>query len=221
MRDEVCGCNGVTKGAICKAIRTRACSRWTRCASTPRPAPAAALHGPGGAAADVHRRRRRHTRRPRRRCAAAPTPATRACARPSAPDWLLSIDAVFTALDWRTPNGCATCRPAINYYLISTWPKEAQDDPQSRFINERSHANIQKDGTIQRDPAHVGRRDHRADELRRIADAVDKYKIPDGQGHRRPAHRPAGREEGRPGPPRLEGHRHAPAATPTPRRCAR
>ena len=31
----------------------------------------------------------------------------------------------------------ATCRPAINYYLISTWPKEARDDPQSRYINER------------------------------------------------------------------------------------
>jgi NAD(P)H-nitrite reductase large subunit len=50
-------------------------------------------------------------------------------------------------LEWKTPNGCATCRPAVNYYLISTWPKEAKDDPQSRFINERSHANIQKDGT--------------------------------------------------------------------------
>jgi nitrite reductase (NADH) large subunit len=45
------------------------------------------------------------------------------------------------------PNGCATCRPALNYYLISTWPGEAKDDPQSRLINERAHANIQKDGT--------------------------------------------------------------------------
>lgn len=29
-------------------------------------------------------------------------------------------------LNWRTPNGCATCRPALNYYLISTWPGEAR-----------------------------------------------------------------------------------------------
>ena len=50
-------------------------------------------------------------------------------------------------MEWSTPNGCATCRPALNYYLISTWPGEARDDPQSRFINERAHANIQKDGT--------------------------------------------------------------------------
>ena len=32
----------------------------------------------------------------------------------------------------------------------------------------------------------------------RIADVVDKYNDPDGQGHRRPAHRPARREEGGP-----------------------
>ena len=50
-------------------------------------------------------------------------------------------------MEWRTPDGCATCRPALNYYLISTWPGEAKDNPQSRLINERAHANIQKDGT--------------------------------------------------------------------------
>ena len=80
-------------------------------------------------------------------------------------------------LGWRTPNGCATCRPAVNYYLISTWPKEAKDDPQSRFINERSHANIQKDGTYSVIPRMWGG-ETTPDELRRIADAVDKYKIP-------------------------------------------
>ena len=40
---------------------------------------------------------------------------------------LLSIADLYAALDWRTPNGCASCRPAVNYYLLSTWPKEAQD----------------------------------------------------------------------------------------------
>jgi nitrite reductase (NADH) large subunit len=80
-------------------------------------------------------------------------------------------------MDWKTPNGCASCRPAVNYYLISTWPKEAKDDPQSRAINERSHANIQKDGTYSVIPRMWGG-ETTADELRRIADAVDKYKIP-------------------------------------------
>ncbi len=80
-------------------------------------------------------------------------------------------------MDWRTPNGCATCRPALNYYLLSTWPHEAVDDPQSRFINERAHANIQKDGTYSVIPRMWGGETNSAD-LRRIADVVDKYAIP-------------------------------------------
>jgi len=80
-------------------------------------------------------------------------------------------------LNWRTPNGCATCRPALNYYLLSTWPHEAVDDPQSRYINERAHANIQKDGTYSVVPRMWGGVTN-SSELRRIADVVDKYKIP-------------------------------------------
>ena len=90
---------------------------------------------------------------------------------------LLTIAGAMQFLEWRTPNGCATCRPAINYYLISTWPHEAQDDPQSRFINERAHANIQKDGTFSVVPRMWGGQTN-ASELRRIADVVEKYKIP-------------------------------------------
>src|SRR5438045_8788679 len=80
-------------------------------------------------------------------------------------------------LEWRTPNGCATCRPALNYYLISTWPHEAEDDPQSRFINERAHANIQKDGTFSVVPRMWGG-ETSASELRRIADVGGKDRIP-------------------------------------------
>jgi len=87
------------------------------------------------------------------------------------------MSSAFKALNWRTPNGCASCRPALNYYLLSTWPKEAIDDPQSRYINERSHANIQKDGTYSVIPRMWGG-ETTADELRKIADAADKYKIP-------------------------------------------
>jgi nitrite reductase (NADH) large subunit len=90
---------------------------------------------------------------------------------------LLKIADVFAFMEWKTPNGCASCRPAVNYYLISTWPKEAKDDPQSRYINERSHANIQKDGTYSVIPRMWGG-ETSASELRRIADVVDKYQIP-------------------------------------------
>ncbi|MGE8356837.1 MAG: (2Fe-2S)-binding protein, partial [Microvirgula sp.] len=90
---------------------------------------------------------------------------------------LLTHQAVYHFLEWRTPNGCATCRPAVNYYLLSTWPHEAVDDPQSRFVNERVHANIQKDGTFSVIPQMKGGVTT-ASELRRIADVADKYRVP-------------------------------------------
>jgi nitrite reductase (NADH) large subunit len=144
-------------------------------------------------------------------------PATRTCATPSA-QHLLTIDDVFKALDWRTPNGCASCRPAINYYLLSTWPKEAQDDPQSRYINERSHANIQKDGTYSVIPRMWGG-ETTAAELRRIADAVDKYQIPTVKvtGGQRIDLLGVKKED----LPTCGRTSACPAATPTPRRCAR
>jgi nitrite reductase (NADH) large subunit len=90
---------------------------------------------------------------------------------------LLTVRDVMAFLEWRSPDGCATCRPAINYYLISTWPREAIDDPQSRFINERAHANIQKDGTFSVIP-RMWAGETTAEELRRIADVAQKYAIP-------------------------------------------
>lgn len=90
---------------------------------------------------------------------------------------LKSIPAVMQELQWHTPNGCASCRPALNYYLLSDWPGEYVDDNQSRFVNERVHANIQKDGTYSVVPRMFGGVTT-ADELRAIADVVDKFKVP-------------------------------------------
>ncbi len=89
----------------------------------------------------------------------------------------LNIPDAMKGMGWNTPNGCATCRPALNYYLISTWPHEAKDDPQSRFINERVHANIQKDGTYSVIPRMYGGVTS-SDQLRKIADVADKYNVP-------------------------------------------
>ena len=90
---------------------------------------------------------------------------------------LKSQDAVWQELGWKTRNGCHVCRPAINYYLLADWPVEYQDDPQSRFVNERKHANIQKDGTFSVVPRMWGGITT-PDELRAIADAADKYAVP-------------------------------------------
>lgn len=89
---------------------------------------------------------------------------------------LTSLQAVFTALDWREPDGCHVCRPAINYYLISTWPTEVRDDGQSRFINERVHANIQKDGTYSVIPRIFGG-ETSPQQLRALAEAAEKYEV--------------------------------------------
>lgn len=90
---------------------------------------------------------------------------------------LKSQPAVWQELGWKTVNGCPTCRPAVNFYLLADWPVEYQDDPQSRFVNERKHANIQKDGTFSVVPRMWGGITN-ATELRAIADAADKYDVP-------------------------------------------
>ncbi len=176
--DEVCGCNGVTKGTICKAIKdkglftlddvrrhTKASASCGSCTGLVEQIIMATAGGDYSAA-------------PKKKAMCACTDHSHQDVRDAIRQLhLLTIADIQRALSWRTPNGCASCRPALNYYLISTWPKEARDDPQSRYINERSHANIQKDGTYSVIPRMWGG-ETTASELRRIADVVDKYKIP-------------------------------------------
>lgn len=88
-----------------------------------------------------------------------------------------SIPAAYQALEWQTAGGCAKCRPAMNYYMVCAWPDEYVDDGFSRFINERVHANIQKDGTYSVIPRVWGGMTS-SKELRAIADVVDKFDIP-------------------------------------------
>ena len=176
--DEVCGCNGVTKGAICKAIKDKGLftleevKKHTKasasCGSCTGLVEQILMFTAGGD----------YSATPKTKAMCGCTDHGHQAVRESIrTNKLLTIADVFKFMEWKTPNGCASCRPAVNYYLISTWPKEAKDDPQSRYINERSHANIQKDGTYSVIPRMWGG-ETTADELRRIADAADKYNIP-------------------------------------------
>ncbi|MDF0543273.1 nitrite reductase large subunit NirB [Sphingobium sp. H39-3-25] len=88
-----------------------------------------------------------------------------------------SIPEVMQKLHWSTPDGCSSCRPALNYYLLCALPGEYVDDQQSRFVNERMHANIQKDGTYSVVPRMWGGLTNPR-ELRAIADVVEKYDAP-------------------------------------------
>jgi nitrite reductase (NADH) large subunit len=175
---EVCGCNGVTKGTICKAIKEKGLftldevRKHTKasasCGSCTGLVEQILMFTAGGD----------YSATPKTKAVCACTDHGHQAVREAiVKNKLLTIADVFTSMGWKTPNGCPSCRPAVNYYLISSWPKLAKDDPQSRMINERSHANIQKDGTYSVIPRMWGG-ETTASELRRIADAVDKYKIP-------------------------------------------
>ena len=175
---EVCGCNGVTKGTICKAIQEKGLftldevRKQTKasasCGSCTGLVEQILMFTAGGD----------YSATPKKKAICSCTDHSHQEVRDAIRDEkLLTQQAVFKFLNWRNEDGCPTCRPAINYYRISSWPKEAKDDTQSRYINERSHANIQKDGTYSVIPRMWGG-ETTADELRRIADVVDKYKIP-------------------------------------------
>jgi len=176
---EVCGCNGVCKGTIVKAIQeqglfsvdeikkhTKAASSCGSCAGLVEQI----LINTVGGAADVKPKSEKAV------CGCSDL--THGQIRKAIREHhLTGIRDAMAFMEWRTPDGCTTCRPALNYYLISTWPGEAKDDPQSRLINERAHANIQKDGTYSVVPRMWGGVTSPA-ELRRIADVADKYQIP-------------------------------------------
>ncbi|ADV26233.1 nitrite reductase (NAD(P)H), large subunit [Pseudoxanthomonas suwonensis 11-1] len=176
--DEVCGCNGVCKGTIVKAVReqglftvdevkkhTKAASSCGSCTGLVEQILMNCLGS-------------NFQETPKTKAVCGCTSLTHGEVRQAIREHhLVSHAQAYAFMEWRTPNGCATCRPAINYYMLSTWPREAVDDPQSRFINERAHANIQKDGTFSVVPQMKGGVTNPS-ELRRIADVADRYAIP-------------------------------------------
>jgi len=176
---EICGCNGVTKGDIVCAIQTqglftlddvrahtKASASCGSCTGLVESLLASTV-GSGYSAAPSKK-------------------ALCGCTEHSHDDVitgikereLKSMRQVFDFFEWQTPDGCAACRPALNYYLLARWPEEYQDDAQSRFINERAHGNIQKDGTYSVVPRMFGGLCTPKD-LRAIADVCDKFDVPE------------------------------------------
>ena len=174
---EVCGCNGVCKGDIVKAItekklftledvraHTKASSSCGSCTGM---VEALLAHTVGGD----------YSVAPHLKPMCGCTEHSHDVVRESIGKIeLKSIPDVMSVLDWDTPDGCPKCRMALNYYLLCAWPGEYQDASQSRFINERAHANIQKDGTYSVIPRMWGG-DTTPKELRAIAEVAEKYKV--------------------------------------------
>jgi nitrite reductase (NADH) large subunit len=73
--------------------------------------------------------------------------------------------------------GCEVCKPALSYMMDVVWCGDHDEDRSARYINDRVHANIQKDGTFSVVPRMRGGVTS-AKELRRIADVAEKYKVP-------------------------------------------
>ncbi|HMM73977.1 MAG TPA: (2Fe-2S)-binding protein, partial [Rhodocyclaceae bacterium] len=175
---EICGCNGVCKGTIVNAIvdkklftleevraHTKASSSCGSCTGLVEQILASTLGGDYSAAP---------SKKAMCRCTDHTHDEVRKAIREH---HLTTAEQVRTFMDWRNADGCSSCRPAINYYLIAAWPAEVSDDPQSRFINERAHANIQKDGTYSVIPRIWGGVTT-AGELRAIAEVAEKYAVP-------------------------------------------
>ncbi|MBI5429761.1 MAG: NAD(P)/FAD-dependent oxidoreductase [Nitrosomonadales bacterium] len=175
---EICGCNGVCKGAIVKTIldkklftleevraHTKASSSCGSCTGLVEAILANTVGGDYSA---------KPSKKPMCSCTELTHEEVReAIAKHS----LKSLPELMQTLGWKTPDGCHSCRPALNYYLLSASPGEYQDDSRSRFINERVHANIQKDGSYSVVPRIWGGVTSPS-ELRAIADIAEKYKVP-------------------------------------------
>ncbi|MHB8286149.1 MAG: nitrite reductase large subunit NirB [Caulobacteraceae bacterium] len=175
---EICGCNGVCKGAITTAITTAGLTTLDDVRAVTKASASC------GSCTPLVEQLLRLTLGDDFKAQTGPKTVCK-CTRHGhqivreviLAQELKSIPAVMQAMEWTTPDGCSSCRPALNYYLLCAWPGDYVDDARSRFINERVHANIQKDGTYSVVPRMWGGLTTAA-ELRAIADVVDKFAIP-------------------------------------------
>jgi nitrite reductase (NADH) large subunit len=88
---------------------------------------------------------------------------------------LKSVSAVFEKLADGKED--AQSKPGLASLLATIWAGEYNDERDARFINDRVHANIQKDGTFSVIPQMAGGVTS-PEQLRRIADVAEKYHVP-------------------------------------------
>jgi len=174
---EICGCNGVSKGDIVQSINvnklltleevrahTKASSSCGSCTGLVESLLAHTVGGDYSVAPHL---------KPLCACTEHTHDEIRNAIKENG---LKSIRATMDFLEWDSPDGCSKCRPALNYYVMCAYPDANSDDSQSRFINERAHANIQKDATYSVIPRMWGG-GTTPGELRAIADVAEKYKV--------------------------------------------
>ena len=174
--EQICGCNGVSKGAIVCAIKEKSLASLSQVrAHTKASASCGQCTGLVEALLAHTTGVSTENKVPAMcDCTAAGHDEVR---KAILAENLKTMPQIRTRFDWKKPDGCHKCRPALNYYLLCAWPGEYQDDSRSRFVNERVHANIQKDGTYSVIPRMWGGVTTPA-ELHAIASVAEKFAIP-------------------------------------------
>jgi nitrite reductase [NAD(P)H] large subunit len=171
---QICNCNGVCKGDIARAVTedgartprevmamTRAGTGCGSCKATVIDLVALAA---GGEIADEPAYLCPCRRQTREELAGA----IRA-------QGLESVSAVSGACG--TGRDCGACKPALAYLVSEINANRHREERDARFINDRVHANIQRDGTFSVVPRMYGGVTTPA-ELRRIADVAERYEVP-------------------------------------------
>jgi nitrite reductase (NADH) large subunit len=170
-RTLVCRCNGVTRGDVLRSIGRGRASVQQVSADT------AAGASCGSCRREVARLLGKHDNDEEAGAICGCTDLDHAALREAiVRGHYGSVDDAMSALSWRKPDGCARCRPAINYYLGCADPSY-EDDPQSRIANERNLANLQRDGSYSVVPRLFGGV-VTPEQLRAIADVAERFEVP-------------------------------------------
>jgi nitrite reductase (NADH) large subunit len=170
---QICNCNGVCKGDLVAAVtedgcatprevmaRTRAGTGCGSCKATVISIVAAAAGG--------------LNEEPAYLCACERQTREQLAGAIRAEGWR-SVSEVSGACG--TGRECGACKPALAYLVSEINDNRHREERHARFINDRVHANIQRDGTFSVVPRIRGGV-VTPDELRRIADAAEKYEVP-------------------------------------------
>jgi nitrite reductase (NADH) large subunit len=172
---QVCNCNGVSKGRLAAAVKAGSRSLKALCDATRagtgcgscKPQLEEILAAVAGDAMVEDPAAHYYVR-------GVPLPKPELVAQVREKN-LRSVSAVFAALAGGQED--AGSKAGLASLLRTVWGKDYVEERDARFINDRVHANIQRDGTFSVVPRIYGGVTSPA-QLRRIADVAEKHRVP-------------------------------------------
>ncbi len=173
--DTICGCIGVSKGQILSAIREQSCKTLSQVKTCTK-----ASSGCGTCAGLVQEilmgvlgsEFQEEKKEVLCGCVPFPKEQLRTMIKTQ------NLKSVQDVLDiYGNAIGCSLCKPALSFIVDEVHCGDHKEDRSARFINDRVHANIQRDGTFSVVPRMRGGVTSAA-ELRKIADVAEKYNVP-------------------------------------------